>query len=422
MRRWLDSLEPSREVTSLASPRLLAWAEEHVGQAAVAWAAEVTALVTTRLADQMVDLSGPTEIAAVRGCEECLLTTLVGLAGDGDEEVVTPGAALDDARVAARAAVPLEKLLRVVWACHAAVQEQLLDTIGATVPTDSLLPEVRRLVARLAEFIDVYVTDISTTYAQERLESESRLMVERRRMIDAVLGGAAAPEGSESVLGIRWDHHHLAALGWSAAGNRALHAEDNARGFAERVARSAGGSWLVVERGDHVEFHWAFALPTQLNLGILDAARPPRMRLAVGTVEQGVRGFARTTASARSTRAVGIAMQSPPDILRYDEVSLLGLLSADRQQARVFVRRELAGLLGADAMTSSVRDTLRLFLVAGRSRQAAASAAHVATTTVAYRVRRAEELLGRSTLERVHETIAALELAHAFPDFVAAPA
>ncbi|MFJ6651451.1 helix-turn-helix domain-containing protein [Microbacterium sp. NPDC091313] len=419
MRQWLETLAPAREVPSSASPALRAWGEERVGPAAVAWAAEITAVVTSRLADQMVDAGRETDVAGARGCEECTITTLVGLAAGSAAEVATPEAALDDARVAARAGIPLERLLRVVWASHAAVQERLLDIIGVSAPADSLLSEVRQLVTLLAQFIDRYVTDMSAIYAQERSESESRLIVERRRLVDAVLAGSEGTEEWERILGIRWNHHHLTAIGWSATGNRAVRPEDDALRFAKRVARSGGGSWLVVERGDHVEFHWSFAHASHLDPALIDAERPERMRLAVGTVEFGLAGFVSSTRAARNARTAGAMLREPPLVVRYDDVSLVALLSADRAQARAFVRRELAGLLGEDAMTAAVRETLRHFLLEGRSRQAAAAATHVATTTVAYRVKRAEELLGRSVFVRTQETLAALALAHAFPEFAA---
>ncbi|GGD65953.1 helix-turn-helix domain-containing protein [Microbacterium murale] len=421
MRQWLLSLSPAHPATSAASPRLRALAESRVGTGAADWAAELTLAVIARLSDQMHDVSSPTEIAGARGCEECLLTTLIGLADSSAGSIVTPEAALDDARVAARAAIPLDRLLRIVWACHAAVEQQLLDVIGERAEPSELLDEVRELVRLLAQFIDRYVHDISSMYATERLESESRLLVERRRIVDAVLGGQDPAAGTEATVGLRWDGYHLAAAGWATSRNRALGSEDSAYRFAERVARQLGGSWLVVERGDHVEFHWAFPHAGAFDSAVFDAGKPTRMRIALGTVERGVAGFVGTTRAARAARAIGLTMNRPSDVVRYDDVGLLALLCADRDQARTFTRRELAGLLGADPKTEAVRETLRYFLLEGRSRQVAAAAMHVAATTVAYRVKRAEELLGRSTTTRTQQTVAALELAHAFPDLVATP-
>lgn len=421
MRQWLLSLSPTHSVTSAASPHLRAVAEARVGKRAVEWAAELTRTVITRVSDQMHDVASPVEIAGARGCEECLLTTLMGLADSSADNIVTPEAALDDARVAARAAIPLDRLLRIVWACHATVEQQLLEAIGEGADSSVVLDEVRELVRLLAQFIDRFIHDISSTYATERLESESRLLVERRRIVDAVLGGQEATTATEPIVGLRWDGYHFAAAGWAISRNRALESEDSAYRFAERVGRRLGGSWLVVERGDHVEFHWSFPHAAGFDTSVFDAEKPAGMRIALGTIEHGVAGFIGTMLAARAARGVGIAMDRPSDVVCYDDVGLLALLCADRDQARTFTRRELVGLLGSEPKIVAVRETLRHFLLEGRSRQAAAAAMHVAATTVAYRVRRAEEMLGRSTLVRTQQTVAALELAHAFPELVDLP-
>lgn len=417
MRQWMTALRASRKVAPASSPALRAWAAERVGQGAVEWAAEVTVAVLEALVVRRSSQSGPTEVAGARGCEECTLVALVGLADEG-LTIVTPEAALDDARVAARADIALERLLRVAWGCHAEIQERLLTLVQSSVPPAVMMREVRYLVSRLTACIDQYISDISNAYAEEQRETEGRLLAGRRRVVDAVLNGAPAPEGSERVLGLRWTDHHVAAVGWSSAGNRALHTEDNAQRFARQVARAFGGSSLIVERGDHVEFHWSLPRPESFDPGVVRRERPGGMRLALGFVAPGMRGFVASTRAARSARSIGLRMGHPPDVVEYDEVSVLALASSDWGQAGEFVRREIGGLIGDDPGSASIRDTLCQFLISGRSRQVAAAATHVAPTTVAYRVRRAEEMLGRSSTTRVQETILALQLAHAFPELL----
>lgn len=410
---WLETLSPTEEVPSAASPELRAWAMGRIGADATAWAAQVTRTVTARLARESNWLA-PAE--AKRGCEECLLTTLVGLhdALDGSD-IRTPDGALDDARVAARAGTPLERLMRTVWACHTAVQETLLGVIGAVVDPADLLEEVLRLNTALAAYLDRYISDISLTFDRERLESESRFLAERRRTVDALLAGDDVPEAAVRRLGIQLADYHLAACGWPSGGNRAFDTDNSAFRFAEQVAgRFRASGWLIIERIDHVEFHWSLPGRFDPSAEELTQQRPTRMCLAFGPVGAGLEGFKAATAGARRARSVGLQMPSPV-CLRYDDVSLLALLIADGEHARSFVARELAGLLGTDAMSASIRETLRWFLVTGRSRQAAAKESHVATTTVAYRVKRAEELLGRPAFTRPHETMAALDLVEAFP-------
>ncbi|WP_160173242.1 helix-turn-helix domain-containing protein [Microbacterium sp. CH12i] len=335
---------------------------------------------------------------------------------EGSLHVVTPEAALDDASVAARTGIPLDRLLRTVWACHTAVQQALLDVIGATVPPGSLLLEIRRQNDMLATFMDRYVSDISATYARERLESESRILVERRRVVDSLLDGDEPSSEGERILGISWREYHLAALGWASGGNRTFDSDNSAFRFAERVAlRHRASAWLIIERGDHVEFHWSFIHDAPIDVDIIEQELPSRMRLALGLVQSGANGFRSTTVAARRTRDVCLQMPGAQMVTHYDDVSLLALVAADQEHARAFVQRELTGLLGEDPMSVSIRQSLRLFLVAGRSRQLAAEASHVAPTTIAYRVKRAEEKLDRSTLLRPQELLAALELVHAFP-------
>lgn len=83
---------------------------------------------------------------------------------------------------------------------------------------------------------------------------------------------------------------------------------------------------------------------------------------------------------------------------------------------------QLGGLLGSDQKLTDIRDTLRYFLLTGSSRLAAAQALHLATNTVAYRVKWAAELLGRPINENQAVTQTALEMAHTFPHLMDAPA
>jgi DNA-binding PucR family transcriptional regulator len=58
--------------------------------------------------------------------------------------------------------------------------------------------------------------------------------------------------------------------------------------------------------------------------------------------------------------------------------------------------REVLGPLAVPGpKTAEIRETLRLYLAHGRSRALAAEELFVAPNTVAYRVKRAEELMGR---------------------------
>ncbi|MBO2455221.1 helix-turn-helix domain-containing protein [Actinomadura barringtoniae] len=136
---------------------------------------------------------------------------------------------------------------------------------------------------------------------------------------------------------------------------------------------------------------------------------PDGLRVAVGPVAQGVPGFRRSHLGA--LEAQRLAGGSP--LSCFADVRVASLLTADAEQARWFAEETLgglSGLAGADDRVAELRETLRVYLACGRSPQVAAGLLHVARNTVTYRVKRAEELLGRPLSGDLLELRLALEI------------
>jgi hypothetical protein len=94
----------------------------------------------------------------------------------------------------------------------------------------------------------------------------------------------------------------------------------------------------------------------------------------------------------------------------YSEVALEALAFGGQDAARDFARAEL-GLLADDGeRTETLRRTVQTYFASGSSAAAAAAALGVAERTVTYRLRRAEELVGRPLSTRRAEIEAALRL------------
>ncbi len=83
----------------------------------------------------------------------------------------------------------------------------------------------------------------------------------------------------------------------------------------------------------------------------------------------------------------------------YAQVELVSLLASDLPRAREFVATQLGPLAAADEPSQRLRETLRAFLAAGGRSMRAAKELYVHQNTVTYRVKRAEELLGRRVTE-----------------------
>ena len=84
----------------------------------------------------------------------------------------------------------------------------------------------------------------------------------------------------------------------------------------------------------------------------------------------------------------------------YADVELVSLLADDLPRARAFVAGQLGPLASTAEPATRLRETVLAFLSYGGSATRVAKELYVHQNTVAYRVKRAEEILGRKVNER----------------------
>ncbi len=80
------------------------------------------------------------------------------------------------------------------------------------------------------------------------------------------------------------------------------------------------------------------------------------------------------------------------------------------------MQRELRGLAADDDLTTRLTATLRTYLDEHSSRSRTAKRLGIHENTVSYRIKQAEEILGRSVDQRTLELRVALALAHLVRD------
>ena len=78
-----------------------------------------------------------------------------------------------------------------------------------------------------------------------------------------------------------------------------------------------------------------------------------------------------------------------------DDLAVERLLLLDEDLLEAVVRRELGALLDVPRMGDELVETLRVYFEAGENMREAARRMHLASRTVAYRLERIEEVLGR---------------------------
>jgi DNA-binding PucR family transcriptional regulator len=141
-------------------------------------------------------------------------------------------------------------------------------------------------------------------------------------------------------------------------------------------------------------------------------ATAPGVRVAIGEPARDVAGFRASHVEAlEAQRIARLAGRREGSITRYRDISLRALATANIDQARDFVARELGALAAGDDTTRRLAATVRTYLDENGSRGRTAKRLSIHENTVSYRLRQAEELLGRSVDKRTLELRVALALA-----------
>jgi DNA-binding PucR family transcriptional regulator len=134
--------------------------------------------------------------------------------------------------------------------------------------------------------------------------------------------------------------------------------------------------------------------------------------IAFGKPAKGIEGFRSSHAEAlQAARIATLAGSARSPVTNYASVELVSLLATDLTRARNFVAGQLGPLAATAEPAARLRDTVLAFLASGGSATRVARELYVHQNTVAYRVKRAEELLGRKVGERPIELTCALTLA-----------
>jgi hypothetical protein len=286
--------------------------------------------------------------------------------------------------------------------------DELAETFGFF--NDWLFGWVEALEARLMSY-----------YSSERdrwLRSASAVRAhEVRALLD---GGPVDARSASARLRYELDRRHVALIVWPDGGDGGHTDGQMIFGAMEKVAGSlsellGGVDHVTVPLGQHLACWVGFrSAPATENLpSLLSGAARCGLHVSLGEQGFGVEGFRRSYKQAMLARGVArLGGRVPGSCVRFTDVALDVLLTHDQDEARRFVEQELGDLAEDNAAARRLRATAALFLDENGSFRHAAERLGVHENTVAYRIRRCEELLGRSVRERQLELRTALRLAH----------
>lgn len=340
---------------------------------------------------------------------------LRGLQDGVDVELLPlPAAAAEWARSMVRRGVDLAAVLRAYRLGHAALWSRLQAAVHEW--TDVHVDVRAVALERSSEYMFAYIDHASAAVAQEFAAERERWVrsaaAVRAEVAQRLLSGEEVDvDGCSRSLGYELRRHHVALLLWVDA--PAGEAPGPIEACATRLAKAVGArDPLLIPAGKGVLWAW-LGSHEPIDPDALEVLGPKDVRsgvrVAVGECSQGPQGFVTSHADAQQARRIAIISERPAGtVIRYRSIALASLLCADRERATRFVADELGRLAARDDATTRLRSTLAIYLDEGASHVRAARRLHIHQNTVAYRVHRAEELLGRPVGQRRRELEAAL--------------
>jgi PucR C-terminal helix-turn-helix domain/GGDEF-like domain len=330
-----------------------------------------------------------------------------------------PGVSVDYARDYVHRRIELTTLLAVVRVGYAVFARQWSSTLRASEAPPAVITEaLSTSLLDIFTYIDAISAELASAYSEERERWSRSIDAMRFDAARSILDGPTADtELVERRLGHRLDTTQRAFVVWSGAvGGADLHAALN-RAAREIAERAGARDPLLLPLGSYTVAGWfagepARAESSRITAKPLQTPATMAIRATVGTPRWGTEGFRSSHNEALLARRIA---QADPEaintITAYEDVALAVLATSDPVHARAFVARELGDLAAGDAATRRFAKTALTYLQEGRNRARTSRRLAVHPNTVAYRLRRATELLGHDLNRRAAEVEVALTIA-----------
>ncbi|MFJ8817822.1 MULTISPECIES: PucR family transcriptional regulator [Amycolatopsis] len=339
--------------------------------------------------------------------------------GIDPRRVEAPAAAMEYARRLAQRGTPVVDLIRAYYLGQTALLDySLREAVKLESDPELLGGMMGHALTGAFAFIDRVTQQVVSAYQEERDRWLVNRSAVRAARVRTLLEGGAT-DTSETSLGYRLRGTHLAMIVWQAPVPGAGHVLGGLEAVAAELAAGlpSTGAPLFVPNDEVCAWVWfpleRPAMPDEERVRKVLEKADPGIRLALGDPGDGLDGFRRSHRQAQRVHNLAFAAGEHCDrVLTFREVGAMALMAGDMAAARGWVADTLRDLATDDEQHARLRETLRVFLAAGGSYTAAATQLTMHKNSVQYRVRKAEEMLGRPVSENRLDVELALRLCH----------
>lgn len=399
----LRPADPSVLHLPMTDPQLVEEVVARVGSGTTGWAIEKSRLLMAELAGEPFARFDQKSCSETRLVEAIALWVVLRLSG---VRAITGllSAELTHAireRIGDNATV--DPLLGYVRAAHASFTHDLFEFRDAMIPTEDQPAMMRSISAALFEGMETLSAAVTEKFAAERNRWFTGSVGERFELVSAILKGQPV-DTRRALRQLRYDLtlHHVALVLWQdeITPDSSRELETAAVRLLEQADCS---SMLLLPAGPGRLWAWggrASDRPGELRHSDKPVQLPAHVHVASGLPGDGVAGFLRSHEQAITAERVGrITEPGRSRLCDYGDLELVILLGDDAEGTADFVRRELGPLAADNRSMAALRETVCCLLDNERGVAVTAKHLHIAKNTVAYRVKKAEQLLGRSLRE-----------------------
>jgi DNA-binding PucR family transcriptional regulator len=352
--------------------------------------------------------------------------------------VRAPAASLEYARRRAQRGTPLTALLRAYRLGHTCFSDWLLVELARQADDAGMITAATLGMSKIvAGYVDQTSEEIVAAYTREREHwLRNRSAARAARIRDLLSGERVDVSATEATLGYRLRQYHVGLVCWAGDATGAVDNVTRLEHAISHVAAKVAGSGdpVFLPRDESSAWAWlplgirdrfdAAAVSTVSTVGTASTAgADDDIHFAFGDAVKGVTGFRLTHRQALAAQAVALAAGSAPTrVVTFSEVAPVAMMLGSPDLLRAWVLATLGGLATDDEPHARLRDTLLAFLQSGGSYKATAEQLVLHKNTVQYRIRKAEESLGRPAAGNRHDVELALQASRWLGSAVLQPA
>jgi hypothetical protein len=334
------------------------------------------------------------------------------------DAVQAPAASLEYARRRAQRGTPLTALLRAYRLGHTCFSDWLVKELARQATDAQMITAATLGMSKIvAGYVDQTSEEIVAAYTCERENwLRNRSAARAVRIRELLSGQRINVTATEATLGYRLRQYHVGLVCWA---DEAPAAVDNVTRLERAISRVAGkaaggGDPVFLPRDESSAWAWLpLGIRDKFDAAAATAGADPDIHFAFGDAAKGTTGFRLTHQQAIAAQAVALAAgSSPARVVAFSEVAPVAMMLGTSDLLRAWVLSTLADLATDDEYHARLRDTLLIFLQAGGSYKTTAERLLLHKNTVQYRIRKAEESLGRPVGENQHDVELALRASH----------